>query len=118
MPSSLADREQLGPIPAGYEDIHRRRPYNFIDAEVEDHYHGNCPERKWPNQAVLLCQELRNLAHNNPEWNVLINAAQDSITVMDSTWLEVNVKADNAPYHGGPPHRNPGRGQFQGHAQG
>ena len=41
-------------IPGGYEDIQNPKPYDFITANMEEHYTGNQPTRKWPNQAALL----------------------------------------------------------------
>ena len=38
------DRTQECYIPGGYEDTHVSRPYNFITANVEEHYHGNRPQ--------------------------------------------------------------------------
>ncbi len=52
------DRTQGRYIPGGYEDTQGSRPYDFIMANVEEHYHGNRPQRKRPNQAALLRQEL------------------------------------------------------------
>ena len=39
------DRDQSRHIPAGYEDTYRPCPYDFITANVEEHYHRNRPQR-------------------------------------------------------------------------
>ncbi len=89
------------------------RPYDFIMANVEEHYHGNIPQRKWPNQAALLCKELRKLGEQNPEWAALVSAAQDAVTAMDTSWPEVHTNVAT-PYHGGASNWNPPRGFVRG----
>ncbi len=80
---------------------------------MEEHYHGNHPRRKWPNQAALLRQELRKLGEQNPEWAALVSAAQDAVTAMDTTWPEVHVNVAT-PYRGGAANWNPPRGFVHG----
>ncbi len=72
-------------------------------ANVEEHYHGNRPQRKWPNQAALIHRELRKLGEQNPEWVALVSAAQDTVTAMDTigrkcipTWLPRSVKLESS----------------------
>ncbi len=89
------------------------RPYDFITANVEEHYHGNRPQRKWPNQAALLRQELRKLGEQNPEWAALMSAAQDAVTAMDTNWPEVHTNVAT-PYHGGVSNWNPPQGFIRG----
>ncbi len=108
-----ADCDQAQYIPGGYEDEQHPRPYHFITANVEEHYHGNRPQRKWPNQAALLCQELRKLGQQNPEWAALVSAAQDAVTAVDTTWPEVHANVAT-PYHGGESNWNPPRGFVHG----
>ncbi len=96
-------------MPGGYEDIQNPKPYDFIIANVEEHSLENQPRRKWPNQAALLQQELRKLGEQNPEWDVLVSAAQDVVTAMDTTWLEVHMNVAT-PYRGGATNWNPPRG--------
>ena len=92
-------------------------------ANVEEHYHGNHSRRKWPNQAAVLHQELRKLGEENPKWAALVSAAQDVVTAMDTTWLEVHTNVAT-PYRGGAANWNPprgfvrGRGHPRGHGHG
>ncbi len=76
---------------------------------MEEHYTGNQPTRKWPNQAALLRQELCKLGEQNPEWAALVSAAQDAVTAMDMTWLEVHMNVAT-PYRGGATNWNPPQG--------
>ncbi len=96
-------------IPGEYEDIQNPKPYDFITANVEEHSITNQPRRKWPNQAALLRQELCKLGEQNPEWAVLVSAAQDAVTAMDTTWPEVHMNMAT-PYRGGATNWNPPRG--------
>ena len=73
---------------------------------MDEHYTGNRPARKWPNQAALLRQELRKLGEQNPEWAALVSAAQDAVTEMDTTWPEVHMNVAT-PYQGGASNWNP-----------
>ena len=82
-------------------------------ANVEEHYHGNRPQRKWPNQAALLHQELQKLGEQNPEWAALVSATQDAVTAMDTNWLEVHSNVAT-PYHGGASNWNPPWGFVRG----
>ncbi len=100
-------------IPGGYEDTQVSRPYDFIAANVEEHYHGNRPQRKWPNQAALLHQELQKLGEQNPEWAALVSAAQDTVTAMDTNWPEVHTNVAT-PYRGGASNWNPPQGFVRG----
>ncbi len=83
-------------------------------ANVEEHYHGNRPQRRWPNQAALLRQELRKLGEQNPEWAALVSAAQDAVTAMDTSWLGVHTNIAGTPYRGGASNRNPPQGFIRG----
>ncbi len=107
------DRECGQRIPGGYEDTQNPKPYDFITANMEEHYTGNPSTRKWPNQAALLRQELRKLGQQNPEWAALVSTAQDAVTAMDTTWPEVHTNAATL-YRGGAPNRNPPRGFMYG----
>ena len=80
---------------------------------MDEHYTGNRPTRKWPNQAALLRQELRKLGEQNPEWAALVSAAQDAVTEMDTTWPEVHMNVAT-PYRGGASNWNPLRGLVRG----
>ena len=80
---------------------------------MDEHYTGNRPARKWPNQAALLRQELRKLGEQNPEWAALVSAAQDAVTEMDTTWPEVHMNVAT-PYRGGASNWNPLRGLVRG----
>ncbi len=103
------DWEETRCIPGGYEETQNPKPYDFITANVEEHYQGNNPRRKWPNQAALLCQELRKLGQENPEWAALVSAAQDAVTAMDNNWPEVHMNVAT-PFRGGASNWNPPRG--------
>ena len=107
------DRECGQCIPGGYEDIQNPKPYDFITANVDEHYTGNRPTRKWPNQAALLRQELRKLGEQNPEWAALVSAAQDVVTEMDTTWPEVHMNVATS-YRGGASNWNPPQGLVRG----
>ncbi len=107
------DREQERCIPGRYEEIQNPKLYDFIMANVEEHYNGNNPQRKWPNQAALLRQELRKLGEQNPEWAALVSAAQDAVTAVDTSWPEVHTNVAT-PYRGGASNWNPPRGFVHG----
>ncbi len=108
-----SDHEQDHRIPGGYEEVQNPKPYDFIMANVEEHYNGQHPRRKWPNQAALLRQELHKLREQNPEWAALVSAAQDAVTAMDTTWPEVHTNVAT-PYRGGAANWNPPRGFVRG----
>ncbi len=80
---------------------------------MKEHYNRNHPRRKWPNQAALLHQELHKLGETNPEWAALVSAAQDMVTAMDTTWLEVHTNVAT-PYRGGAANWNPPQGFVRG----
>ncbi len=107
------DCEQDQRIPGGYEDVHNPKPYDFITANVEEHYNGTHPRNQWLNQAALLQQELHKLGEQNPEWAALVSAAQDVVTAMDTTWPEVHTNMAT-PYRGGAVNWNPPRGFVRG----
>ena len=82
-------------------------------ANVEEHYHGNRPQQRWPNQAALLWQELRKLGEQNLEWAALVSAAQDAVTAMDTSWPEVHTNVAT-PFCRGASNWNPPREFIRG----
>ena len=45
---------------------------------------------------------------------MLVSAAQDAVTAMDTLWPEVHANEAGTPYHGGASNRNPPRGFIRG----
>ncbi len=107
------DPENTRHILGGYEEVQNPKPYNFISANVEEHYQGNHTRRKWPNQAALLHQELCKLGQENPEWAALVSAAQDAVMTMDNNWPEVHMNVAT-PFRGGASNWNPPQGFVHG----